>query len=73
MQDDREPPLRYISKREGVRHVLHAAIRCVFYGEDPFAIHLLGQSAEKVLLDLLKNAKIEDPLFGLHPVWMTRG
>jgi hypothetical protein len=54
---DREPPLRrYIGKREGVRHVLHAAIRSVFYGEDPFAIHLLGQSAEKVLLDLLENA-----------------
>jgi hypothetical protein len=65
MQDDREPPLRYISKREGVRHVLHAAIRSVFYGEDPFAIHLLGQSAEKVLLDLLKDAKIEDPLLSL--------
>jgi hypothetical protein len=62
---DREPPLRYIGKREGVRHVLHAAIRSVFYGEDPFAIHLLGQSAEKVLLDLLENAKIEDPFFSL--------
>jgi hypothetical protein len=60
---DREPPLRYIGKREGVGHVLHAAIRSVFYGEDPFAIHLLGQSAEKVLLDLLENAKIEDPFF----------
>ena len=65
MQDDREPPLRYISKREGVRHVLHAAIRSVFYGEDPFAIHLLGQSAEKVLLDLLKHANIEDPMLSM--------
>jgi hypothetical protein len=65
VQNDREPPLRYISKEEGVRHILHAAIRSVFYGEDPFAIHLLGQSAEKVLLDCLKNAKIEDPLLSL--------
>jgi hypothetical protein len=63
--DSSDQPLRYIGKKEGVRHVLHAAIRSVFYGEDPFAIHLLGQSAEKVLLDLLKNAKIEDPIFSL--------
>jgi hypothetical protein len=62
---DSEPPLRYISKREGVRHILHAAIRSVFYGEDPFAFHLLGQSADKVLLDLLANAKIKDPIFSL--------
>jgi hypothetical protein len=62
---DREPPRRYISKREGVRHILHAAIRSVFFGEDPFAIHLLGQSADKVLLDLLKNAKIKDPVLSL--------
>jgi hypothetical protein len=65
MQVDRELPLRYISKQEGVRHILHAAIRSVFYGEDPFAIHLLGQSADKVLGDLLKNAKIEDPVLSL--------
>jgi hypothetical protein len=63
--DSSDQPLRYIGKKEGVRHVLHAAIRSVFYGEDPFAIHLLGQSAEKVLLDLFKNAKIEDPLLSL--------
>jgi hypothetical protein len=65
MQNDREPPLRYISKQEGVRHILHAAIRSVFCGEDPFAVHLLGQSAEKVLGDLLKNAKMEDPVLAL--------
>src|SRR5262245_3458427 len=65
MTTDREPPRRYISKKEGVRHILHAAIRSVFHGEDPFAIHLLGQSAEKVLMDLLANAKRQDPYFSL--------
>ena len=39
--------------------------RAVLSGEDPFAIHLLGQSAEKVLIDLLENEGVEDPLFSL--------
>jgi hypothetical protein len=60
-----ESPRRYINKREGVRHVLHAAIRALLSGEDPFAIHLLGQSAEKVLIDLLENGGVKDPLFSL--------
>src|SRR5262249_17471477 len=61
----KDSPRRYINKREGVRHVLHAAIRAVLSNEDPFAIHLLGQSAEKVLIDLLANEGVEDPLFSL--------
>jgi hypothetical protein len=61
----KDPARRYINKREGVRHVLHAAIRAALSGEDPFAIHLLGQSAEKVLIDLLENEGIKDPLFSL--------
>ena len=61
----KDSPRRYINKREGVRHVLHAAIRAVLSDEDPFAIHLLGQSAEKVLIDLLANEGLEDPLFSL--------
>jgi len=60
-----DSPRRYINKREGVRHVLHAAIRALLSGEDPFAIHLLGQSAEKVLIDLLENGGVKDPLFSL--------
>ena len=61
----KDSPRRYINKREGVRHVLHAAIRAVLSNEDPFAIHLLGQSAEKVLIDLLENEGVKDPLFSL--------
>ena len=62
----RDPPRRYIDKKEGVRHVLHAAIRSVLNEEDPFAIHLLCQSAEKVLIDLLKNQGSDDP-FSIIP------
>jgi hypothetical protein len=71
----KDSPRRYINKREGVRHVLHAAIRAVLSDEDPFAIHLLGQSAEKVLLDLLANEGVEDPLYSLlsgHAVGIFR-
>jgi hypothetical protein len=51
----------YIDKKQGLRHLLHAAIRLTLDGEDPFAITMLGQGADKVLLDLLKHAKIDDP------------
>jgi hypothetical protein len=43
-----DEPNRFITKLEGVRHVLHSAIRCQLAGEDPFAVHILAQSAEKV-------------------------
>jgi hypothetical protein len=41
---------------------LHSAIRLIFDGEDAFAINMLGQSADKVLLDLLKHAQMDDPI-----------
>jgi hypothetical protein len=63
MTTDREPPDRAIDKKEGVRQFIHAAIRATFAQEDPFAIHLLGQSAEKVLVDLAKRAGKDDLLF----------
>jgi hypothetical protein len=57
----RRQPDFYIDKKQGLRHLLHAAIRLTLEGEDPFAITVLGQAADKVLLDLLKHAKIDDP------------
>jgi hypothetical protein len=68
----RDPPRRYIDKREGVRHVLHAAIRSVLNEEDPFAIHLLCQSAEKVLIDLLEKQGSTEPLSLIIPVEKRR-
>jgi hypothetical protein len=44
-------------KQEAVKHLLHAAIRLMAAREDPFAIHLLIQSADKMLIDLAKHAK----------------
>jgi len=43
------PPRRYLDKEEAVRHLIHCAIRMVMREEDPFAIHLLVQSADKML------------------------
>jgi hypothetical protein len=56
---DRAPPNRHLDKAEAVRHLLHAAVRMFAIGEDPFAIHLLIQSAEKLLIDLAKNRGID--------------
>jgi hypothetical protein len=62
---DRDEPKRYITKIEGVRHVLHSAIRCQLGGENPFAIHILAQSVERVLVDILKAENIPDPFYSL--------
>jgi hypothetical protein len=51
-----------MDKKRGLRHLIHAAIRLVFEGEDPFAINVIAQSAEKVELDLLRHWGHEDPV-----------
>jgi hypothetical protein len=53
--DERDPPKRYLDKGEAIRHLIHAAVRMIAAGEDPFAIHLLIQSAEKLLIDVAKK------------------
>lgn len=63
---ERPEPKRWLSKAEGVRHLIHTAIRPVISEEDPFAVNLLAQSSEKVLLDLIKHAKMEDPFSFEH-------
>ena len=50
-------PRRRITKRQAVRHLIHAAVRMVAAAEDPFAIHLVIQSADKLLIDLSKRLK----------------
>ena len=52
--DDRIPR-RNLDKREAVRHLIHTAIRLIAKMEDPFAIHLLVQSAEKLLHDMAEK------------------
>lgn len=65
MTNDRDEPDRFITKLEGVRHVLHCAIRCTLAGEDPFAINILAQSAEKVVVDILSANGKPDPFYSM--------
>jgi hypothetical protein len=51
----RLPPKRTITKQQAVRHLIHSAARMIAAAEDPFAIHLLIQSADKLLIDLAKK------------------
>jgi hypothetical protein len=51
----RLPPKRTITKQQAVRHLIHSAGRMIAAREDPFAIHLLIQSADKLLIDLAKK------------------
>jgi hypothetical protein len=52
----RSPPVRTITKQQAVRHLIHAAVRMIAAAEDPFAIHLLIQSADKLLIDFAKRS-----------------
>jgi hypothetical protein len=53
-QDTREPRRR-LGKQEAVRHLIHTAIRLIQKQEDPFATHLLIQSADRIIIDLAKE------------------
>lgn len=50
-------PRRRITKKQAVRHLIHAAVRMIAAAEDPFATHLVIQSADKLLIDLSKRLK----------------
>jgi hypothetical protein len=44
-----------LNKQEAIRRLIHAAIRMIAAEEDPFAVHLLIQSADKTLIDVAKK------------------
>src|SRR4051794_29090665 len=50
-------PRRRLTKKKAVRHLIHAAVRMIAAAEDPFPIHLIIQSADKLLIDLSKKLK----------------
>jgi hypothetical protein len=52
----RGAPRRTLTKDQAVRHLIHAAVRLIAAGEDPFATHMLIQSADKLLIDLSKHS-----------------
>ena len=53
--EGRAPPRRHISKQEAIRHLLHSGIRLIMKKEDPFAVHLIVHSADKMILDISKS------------------
>jgi hypothetical protein len=53
----RLPAKRTITKQQAIRHLIHAAVRMIAAGEDPFAIQLMVQSADKLLIDVAKKKK----------------
>jgi hypothetical protein len=53
MPPERSDPKYKIDKFEGARRTLHAAIRMVWANEDPLAINLLAQSADRLTADLM--------------------
>jgi hypothetical protein len=57
--EDTHEPRRWIDKQEAVRHLMHTSIRLIIKQEDPFAIHLLINSADKMLIDLSKKIGTE--------------
>jgi hypothetical protein len=53
----RTAPRRTLTKKQAIRHLIHCAGRMFAAREDPFAIHLQIQSADKLLIDLAKKRK----------------
>jgi hypothetical protein len=47
---------RQLSKQDAIRHLIHGAIRLFMSGEDPFIIHMLIQSADKLLIDVAEKS-----------------
>ena len=54
-EGDLPEPRRTLDKRAALRHLIHTAIRLIARMEDPFAVHLLVHSADKILIDLAKQ------------------
>jgi hypothetical protein len=58
----RQPPKRTLTKQQAVRHLIHCAGRMIAAKEDPFAIQLLIQSADNLLIDITNKKKLK-PVF----------
>lgn len=54
-----DPQGSHLDKKRAIRHLIHAAIRLVMKQENPFAIHLIIHSADKMILDLAKKRGVE--------------
>jgi hypothetical protein len=47
---------RQLDKQEAIRHLIHGAVRLFMAAEDQFVIHMLVQSADKLLIDISKKS-----------------
>lgn len=47
---------RQLSKQDAIRHLIQGAIRLFMSGEDAFIIHMLIQSADKLLIDVAEKS-----------------
>jgi hypothetical protein len=50
-----DAPSRTLDKQEAIRHLIHTASRLIAKRENPFAIHVLVHSADKLLIDMAKS------------------
>src|SRR4051812_30403984 len=48
------PPQRTLTKLDAIRHLLHASIRLFIMEEDPFVVHMVVQSCDKLINDYAK-------------------
>lgn len=62
IEDERDPPDREIDKIEAIRHLLQSSIRMLFWEEDPFALQLVSQSCDKLIVDCLEADGIQSPV-----------
>jgi hypothetical protein len=53
--DEGLQPRRWLEKQDAIRHLLHAGIRLVMKMEDPFVVHLVVQSVDKLLIDVAEK------------------
>jgi hypothetical protein len=47
---------RQLSKQDAIKQLIHGAVRLLMSAEDPFIIHMLIQSADKLLIDVAKQS-----------------
>jgi hypothetical protein len=62
LRDPDKTPDRLLTKEQGVRQIVHAAIRMTLSCEDAYGTHILVRAADTVIGDLHRRKGISDPL-----------
>lgn len=61
-----------LSKKDAILHLLHCSIRLHFIEEDPFSNHLIIQSCNKLISDMVKQTK-EKPKYDINEYLTEEG